>query len=135
MLKLDDVIEALEFVNDGQEDAYYNPETNEIFYSNIGDYEDLNEDELDELFSNSLILPDKHDINEYGMMTDFIETIEDEKLANQLYIVINGQGAFRRFKDTCINYDIIDDWYKFRDKKYKELALKWCQDNEIEVEQ
>ncbi len=132
-IKLTEIIDALEEVNEGDcLDAYYNPSTKQIFYSNIAEYEDLNEDELDDLFCSSIPLPTKFEINEYRMMEEFIETIEDVKLYNQLQIAINGKGAFRRFKDTCINFEIIDDWYKFRDEKYKELALSWCKEYKID---
>lgn len=132
-VKLSEVIDALDFTNDEIE-YYYNPINGEIFMSNIGDYENLNEDELDELFEKSIMLPTRYDINEYEMMEDFAETIEDTRLQNQLYISLNGSGAFRRFKDTCINFDIIDDWYKFRDEKYKEIAINWCKENNIKFE-
>lgn len=131
--KLSEVIDALEFTNDEIE-YYYNLDNGEIFMSNIGEFENLNEDELDELFEKSIMLPTRYDINEYEMMEDFAETIKDTRLQNKLYISLNGSGAFRRFKDTCINYDIIDDWYKFRDEKYKEVAINWCKDNNIEFE-
>ncbi len=131
--KLSEVIDALEFTNDEIE-YYYNPDNREIFMSNIGEFENLNEDELDELFEKSIMLPTRYDINEYEMMEDFAEIIKDTRLQNQLYISLNGSGAFRRFKDTCINYDMIDDWYKFRDERYKELAINWCKDNNIEFE-
>lgn len=132
-VKLSEVIDALDLTNDEFE-YYYNPINGEIFMSNIGDYENLNEDELDELFENSIMLPTRYDINEYEMMEDFAETIEDIRLQNQLYISLNGSGAFRRFKDTCINFDIINDWYKFRDEKYKEIAINWCKENNIKFE-
>ncbi len=132
-VKLTEVIDALDFTNDEIE-YYYNPDTEEIFMSNIGEIENLNEDELDELFEKSIMLPTRYDINEYEMMEDFAETIEDTRLQNQLYISLNGRGVFRRFKDTCINFDIIDDWYNYRDQKYKELAINWCKDNNIEFE-
>ena len=130
-VKLSEVIDALDFTNDEIE-YYYNPDNGEIFMSNIGDFENLNEDELDELFEKSIMLPTRYDINEYEMMEDFAETIKDTRLQNQLYISLNGSGAFRRFKDTCINFDIIDDWYKFRDERYKEIAIDWCKQNELE---
>lgn len=132
-VKLSEVIDALDFTNDEIE-YYYNPTNGEIFMSNIGNYENLNEDELDELFEKSIMLPTRYDINEYEMMEDFAETIEDTRLQNQLYISLNGSGAFRRFKDTCINFDIIDDWYKFRDEKHKEIAINWCKENNIKFE-
>ena len=127
-VKLNEVIDALYFT-DNEIEYYYNPDNGQIFISNIGDFEDLNEDELDELFEKSIILPTRYDINEYKMMEDFAETIKDTRLQNQLYISLDGNGAFRRFKDTCINFDIIDDWYKFKDEKYKEIAINWCKDN------
>ena len=132
-VKLDDVIEALEFTNMDVE-YYYNPDNGEIFMSNIGEFQDLNEDELDELFEKSYALPSQYEINEYQMMKEFADTIEDERLQNQLYISLNGRGAFRRFKDTCYNFDIIEDWYQFRNKKYKELAIEWCIKNNIKYE-
>lgn len=119
-VELTEVIDALEFTNDEIE-YYYNPDNGEIFMSNIEEFETLNEEELDELFEKSIKLPTRYDINEYEMMEDFAETIKDDRLQNQLYISLNGSGAFRRFKDTCINFDIIDDWYKFRVENIKNL--------------
>lgn len=135
MIKLNEVIDGLEFVNDGLDTyAYFNPDKNEIFY--IGEYDTSDdEDQFENLIANSIMLPSKHEIDEYSMMEDFIETIDDVKLYNQLCIAINGLGAFRRFKDTCINFEIIEDWYKFRDKKYREIAINWCKENNIDYKE
>lgn len=129
MIKLNEVIDGLEFVNSGLDtNAYFNPDKNEIFY--IGEY-----DTYDDEFEESIMLPSKYEIDEYSMMEDFIETIDDVKLYNQLCIAITGPGSFRRFKDTCINFEIIEDWYKFRDKKYREIAINWCRENNIDYKE
>ena len=129
MIKLNEVIDGLEFINSGLDtNAYFNPDKNEIFY--IGEY-----DTYDDEFEESIMLPSKYEIHEYSMMEDFIETIDDVKLYNQLCIAITGPGSFRRFKDTCINFEIIEDWYKFRDKKYREIAINWCKENNIDYEE
>lgn len=132
-VKLNEIIDAL-YSTDDEIEYYYSPTNNEIFSSNIGDYEDISEDEVEELLDESIMLPTRYDINEYKMMEEFADNIEDIKLQNGLYISLNGRGAFRRFKDTCINYDIINDWYKFRDEKYKEIAINWCKNNNIKFE-
>lgn len=132
-VKLNEVINALYSTNDEIE-YYYNLDNEEIFMSNIGDFENLNEDQLDELFGKSIMLPTRYDINEYKMMRGFAESVCDGRIQNQLYISLNGRGAFRKFKDACINFDIINDWYKFRDEKYKELAINWCKENDIEFQ-
>ena len=93
---------------------------------------DLTEDEIEELFEESIILPTQYEINEYQMMIDFIETVESPEINNNLQRLIQGKGAFRRFKDYCAEMNIIQEWYDFRDKKYKEIAIYWCKQNELE---
>ena len=130
MLKISKIIDGLDMNNDEIE-VYFNLKNQELVMSY--NYE-LDEDD-DENFNDVLIrLPNQYEIHEYSMMESFMETIDDNILYNQLLIAIHGSGAFRRFKDTCINFNVIDKWYKYRDKKYKEIAIKWCNDNEIEYE-
>ena len=131
MVTLSKIIDGLEMVDD-MVDCYYNSEKDEIFLSNIGEYGDLSEDEIDELFEESIILPTQYEINEYQMMVDFIGTIENLEIKNNLKRLIQGKGAFRRFKDYCFEMDIIQDWYKYRDEKYKEIAIDWCKQNQLE---
>lgn len=131
MVSLEKIIEGLEMV-DNIADYYYNPEKDEIFISNIGEYEELTEDEIDELFEKSIILPTQHEINEYQIIVDFIETIDNLEIKSNLQRLIQGKGAFRRFKDYCFESNIIQDWYKYKEEKYKEIAIEWCKQNELE---
>ena len=133
MVTLEKIMEGLEMVK-GITDCYYNPEKDEIFLSDIGEHEELNEDELDEPFEKSIILPTQYEINEYQMMVDFIETIDNLEIKNNLKKLIQGRGAFRRFKDYCAEMNIIQEWYDFRDKRYKEIAIGWCKQNELKYE-
>lgn len=121
MVNLEKVIEGLEMVDDIT-DCYYNPETDEIFLSNIGEVENLSEDELDEIFEKSIILPTQYEINEYQIMVDFIEKIDNLEVKNNLQRLIQGKGAFRRFKDYCLEMNIIQDWYDFKEQKYREIV-------------
>ena len=131
MVTLSKIVEGLEMVDDII-DCQYNPEKDEIFLSNIGEYEELTEDEIDELFEKSIILPTQYEINEYQIMVDFIETIYNLEIKNNLQRLIQGKGAFRRFKDYCFEMNIIQEWYNYRDKRYKEIAIDWCKQNELE---
>lgn len=132
-VKLQKVIDSLYMVN-REIEYYYNPIKEEFFSSNIGEFEDLAMDELDELFENSIILPINYEINKYQMMINFIQSIKDTIIYDKLKRSITGKGAFRRFKDTCIIYGIIDDWYKFENEEYKKIAMDWCNKNNIEFE-
>ena len=130
MVTLSKIIEGLEMV-DNIVDCYYNPEKDEIFLSNIGGYEELTEDEIDELFEESIILPTQYEINEYQIMVDFIDKIDNLEIKENLHRLIKGKGAFRRFKDYCFESSIIQEWYKFKEKRYKEIAIEWCRQNKL----
>ncbi len=91
MVTLSKIIEGLEMV-DEIVDCYYNAEKDEIFLSNIGEYEELSEDEIDQLFEESIILPTQYEINEYQMMIDFIDTVNDKNIKEKLQKYLEGIG-------------------------------------------
>jgi len=79
-----------------------------------------------------LPIPSQFDINEYGMMEDFCFSIKDSNAQNKLLHTIRGKGAFRRFKDMIIDLDLAEDWYNYRDKRYKQIAIEFCEDHGLE---
>ena len=74
-----------------------------------------------------LNLPSKFDIDEYEIMERFCLSVSDEKISAVLLGKIRGSGAFRRFKDTIYRYRIEEDWFRFRDEAYKEIAVSWLE--------
>lgn len=69
------------------------------------------------------------------MMEHFTFSLNDERHKENLSIALQGKGAFRRFKDTVIYLGIVDNWYQYRDKQYKEFILEWCELEGIKVDQ
>lgn len=90
--------------------------------------------ELDENFEDYVELPDKYEIDEYNIMIEFCASMENEKISDAFYEAIRGKGAFRRFKDNLYNYNIEDKWYAFYNEALREVAIEWCNDNDIEYE-
>jgi hypothetical protein len=80
-------------------------------------------------------LPSKFDIHEYSIMERFCLSIDDSEISDTLYSLIKGRGAFRRFKDALYEYNLSDDWYKYRNNALKEIAIEWCRENDIEFEE
>lgn len=72
-------------------------------------------------------LPTSFDINEYRMMENFCFTVANKEKRNILLRAIKGKGAFRRFKDTAMDLGVIEDWYTYRDERYKEIAIEFCE--------
>jgi hypothetical protein len=64
-------------------------------------------------------------------MEDFCHSISEQGERNTLLKAIKGKGAFRRFKEKIIEFDIEQQWYSFRNDRFKEIAIEWCQENNI----
>lgn len=76
-------------------------------------------------------LPDKFEINEYGIMERYCDTVEDERARRALLKAINGKGAFRRFKDEISELELQKDWYKFRDNAFRQIAADFLAREDI----
>ena len=66
----------------------------------------------------------------YQWMVDFVNELvapADEHAAEQLSMALNGQGAFRRFKDTLNRVDDqwLQAWYQWRDKRLEVAVEEW----------
>jgi len=143
MLKLSKLIEEMDMQTE-EYMAVVNIKTSEIIFIDLEDVrslEDMEEDELskeqikllDIYYSDGYIrIPSGYDIHEYNMMRDFVFSIDNDMINQRLSNSISGRGAFRRFKDTAIQLDVIDEWYKFKDNAYKEIGVEFCKENNLE---
>lgn len=76
--------------------------------------------------------PSRYEINEYQMMETFCYNQSNTKIQSELLNSIRGRGAFRHFKAMIIRLGIEDDWFDYRDKKYKQIAIDFCEQNQID---
>ena len=84
-----------------------------------------------ENFENYIELPSKYEVNEYEIMENFCLTVSDQRRQESLLRAIKGKGAFGRFKDKIIDFEIENQWYSYRDECFKQIAIEWCQENKI----
>ena len=152
-VKLKDIIDSLDVQMD-EIRSYLNTETGEIItlsteeldiaeesegevdFSEYPDWQRdaINEaiDVLNNLNTHKYIeLPDRWEINEYGIIESFCYSVNDEKIQNVLFSAIRGSGAFRRFKDIIHIYNIQDSWYQYRYEALRKIAIEWCKENDI----
>ncbi len=76
-------------------------------------------------------LPTKDDLDEYRLMEKFSLSVEDPNTLDILYGAIKGKGAFRRFKDALHRLNLTDEWYAYREAAVRQVAIDWCELNEI----
>jgi len=147
-IKLEDIVDGMQ-VHIDEHSTYLNTETAEVVhvahrllriaeeeepFEHLPDWEqddirvamDIVENE-----ENYVALPSPFYINEYEMMEDFCYQLSDQGQSDTLLDAIRGKGAFRRFKDEVNDLGIEKDWYAFRDERYKEIAIRWCNDWDV----
>jgi hypothetical protein len=74
-------------------------------------------------------LPDRLEIDEYGMMVDFAAGIDSATVRGELQESMHGRGPFRRFKDAAHRLGALDAWYAYRDQRYEDVARAWCEEH------
>ena len=63
---------------------------------------------------------------QYRWMERFIPMVEDERLAERLFDAIDGQGAFRRFKDVLTEWPVERErWLAFRSERLRVFMEAW----------
>ncbi|MBE6126181.1 MAG: GNAT family N-acetyltransferase [Erysipelotrichaceae bacterium] len=112
---------------DQQTDIVYLPDLDRFVYRE--DDEDI---DLDNYDGEIIPLPDHYDINNYRMMQDFMEEETTGEIQNWLRNSLIGKGAFRRFRATCERFGITNDWYRYEEKCYENIAVYWCEQNGLE---
>ena len=150
-VKLDDIIEGLEFQSD-ESSWFLNKKTGEVILMTdyvmqaaeddefLDDMEDWERDlvaiagEILEESGQYIPLPTKFDIDDYSIMEKFCMSLDNQKISDILCDLISGSGAFRRFKDAIYRYEIEDEWHSYRSDALKEIAIEWCRENNIEIE-
>ena len=60
-----------------------------------------------------------------------IESIIDIAKEN-INKILNNKDSFRELRQSIENEGLIYDWYDYREGAERNLAIKWCNDNNIE---
>jgi predicted nucleotidyltransferase len=62
----------------------------------------------------------------YGDLQDFIDCVHDPRARDLLDRAIQGRGAFRRFKDTLLDFpELRQAWFRFHDVRMERRAIEW----------
>lgn len=152
-VKLDDLINEIEVQMD-ETFTYINTQTGEVIIlsreemraaedeeslENYPDWQRENieqatkiiEDE-DEIYLDFTL---KNEYHEYVIVEEFIGTLSEAEIREELFGAIQGRGAFRRFKDAIREHGVETKWYEFKEKKVKELVIEWCKEKDLVIEE
>ena len=148
VVSLKDVVDAMDLPN-SEWTSYLNPKTGEIVTVTDEDRqlvedEDLDEQDLPEWQRESLpkarealgsgdfvALPDKFEIHEWAIMERFSSSQASAARSDELLDAIHGAGAFRSFRSAIRRLGIEDDWFRFRQVAFEEIAKDWLRAHDV----
>lgn len=68
----------------------------------------------------------------YRDMEDFAQRARDPRARELLQRAIAGRGAFRRFKDTLLDFpDLREAWFRFHDARMERRAIEWLRRQDL----
>ena len=133
-IKLEIVLDAIQTADDAFT-YFYDTQTEEVIVlSDLDSYDEREAiaDAIDSDMNRYLRLPTKYEIHEYRVMEEFSKAYPDSRIRFELCNAIRGSGAFRRFKNVIRYHSIEQEWYNWRDKTFREIAVRWCKDRGLE---
>jgi hypothetical protein len=77
-------------------------------------------------------LPTKFEVHDWAIMRDFADSVESERIGEELLQSLHGKGAFRYFKDTLRRHRMESAWFAFRTEALAQMARDWCEENHVE---
>lgn len=118
------------------EKNYLRKAEDEVPYEGLPDWEQetmkLAYDIIDDEDDKYIPLPSSFDIDDYDMIERFSASVKDPVQRDELLHTIRGKGAFRRFRDHVEYFGLLHDWYAYRDQRYRDIAIDFCEMNGLE---
>jgi len=78
-----------------------------------------------------LALPDKYEIHEWAIMERFSNSQVRATWRDELLDAIHGAGAFCSFRNAIRRLGIEDDWFRYRQSEFEEIARVWLEAHDI----
>ena len=142
-VSLRDVVEAMDLPNNDWQ-SYLNPVTGEIVTVTdedrrlVEDGEDLDKlpdwqretlTRVREVLESErfLALPGSFDVHEWSIMEQFAQSHSNARQRDEMLDPLHGRGAFRMFRSAIRRLGIEDDWQRFRDSAFQEIAKDWLE--------
>lgn len=145
---LKDVVDAIDLPNN-EWASYLNPKTGEIVTVTDEDRQLVEDQDLDERdlpdwqreslpkmraaleSGDFLALPDKFELHEWAIMERFSNSQVRATWRDELLDAIHGAGAFRSFRSAIRRLGIEDNWFRFRQSEFEEIAKDWLEAHDV----
>ncbi|MCD8028045.1 MAG: hypothetical protein LUF02_05155 [Erysipelotrichaceae bacterium] len=134
MIDIEDIAAAFEKTK-ADWNQFLNTKTGEIVA--VSDKIRLNSDDenvIEEIEKNNdyVMLPDQYELDEWYIMEDFAESLEDKDLRHTLIGMLNKRIQIKSLKNEMKLLGITRDYRLFKKNEFLKKAVEWCLEHDIE---
>ena len=79
-----------------------------------------------------LPLPNKKQIHTYAIMEEYALNA-GAPASQRLHMALQGAGPFKRFRDEAHRLGLEEDWLKYRDRRFEQMAREWCAEHHVKL--
>ena len=79
-----------------------------------------------------LPLPNKKQIHTYAIMEEYALNA-GAPASQRLHMALQGAGPFKRFRDEAHRLGLEEDWLKYRDRRFEQMARDWCAEHHVKL--
>lgn len=108
-------------------------------------FSDLSEEEREQLLDVARVetdeegrflpVPSSDGSDDYETMQAYVWSVDDKQIYRALDMAIQGDGAFRRFKEELVKYPAARKrWFEFREERHRERILTWLASVGVDAE-
>lgn len=137
-IKLDELVDVFDQIHNYEYIVYDKKDNNYIFIDlnvmSMQEYEEITDKIEEDEEETYYYLPSSYVFHDSELIEEYIARIKNENIREELEVAFYGKGKYRRFKEILSGYKIEDEYYNFREEYLKNMAIEWCEKNNIEYE-
>lgn len=146
-INLEDIVNELELISDDG-NSFFDKSTGQLFHISTRELEYAESGKeinpflykwqiekintvREMLKSNQYIqLPTKNEINEHGLMINFLRNYPNQKLKDEVANLEQDNNInYWQLRNVILQYNIGDEWYRYKREAFKKIAIDWCDKN------
>lgn len=100
--------------------------------ADLEDFPDWQKDSITIARTHELILIEPvMSYESFNIMKAFADQQDSEKIKASLYNALSLKHPFSKFRFAVENNGVLQEWYSFKNARYRELAQEWLEENHL----
>jgi|GEM_PF-2712157 len=136
--KLENIVDELELISDDGV-SFLHKMTGELIHFNSYELKNnlrnptktkIDSGKKDFAETDYLKLPTKNEIDEYGLMLNFLRNNPNKNISEEIADLEKDHNVnYWQLRNVILHHNIGNEWYKYKREAFQKIAINWCNKN------